>query len=68
MYKWKIEYILKNGEHLFGEYYGDEGDSGAVIQTLVNGYPDTFNGCKTVDGKGTIAVRNSEIAALIVSV
>ena len=68
MYKWKIEYVLKNGERLLGEYCGPESDTGAVIKTLLAGDINTFNGCKSIDRKGTMAVRNSEVAALIVSV
>lgn len=68
MYKWKIEYVLKNGEHLSGRYYGPESDSNAVFKVLLAGGINTFNGCKTLDEKGTLCVRNDDIAALIVSV
>lgn len=67
MYKWKIEYILKNGERLHGEYFGNERDSAGVIKTLLQGDLNTFNGCKNLKGTGTMCVRNGEIAALIVS-
>lgn len=68
MYKWKVEYILKNGEHLFGVYHGNETNSVDVFKVLFAGDANTFNGCKTVDNKGTLCVRNSDISALIVSV
>lgn len=67
MYKWKVEYVLKNGEHLFGEYFGDEVDTAGVAGVLLSGDPNTFNSCKTKDGKGTMLVRNDDIAALVIS-
>lgn len=67
MYKWKVEYVLKNGEHLYGHYYGKERDNADVFKLLLSGDQNTFNGCKTCDDKGSICVRNSDIAALIIS-
>lgn len=68
MYKWKVEYVLKNGEHLYGFYYGKESNNANVFKVLLSGDQNTFNGCKTCDNKGLIRVRNADIAALIISV
>ena len=67
MYKWKVEYILKNGEHVFGTYYGNEKDTAGVCKVLLSGDLNTFNACKTTDEKGTMCVRNGDITALFVS-
>lgn len=67
MYKWKIEYVLKNGEHLFGEYHGNENNSASVFGAITVGNENTFYGCKSVDGNGTLFVRNSDIAAINIS-
>ena len=67
VYVWMIEYILKNGEHVFSEYHGVEQDAAGVITTLLGGDNNTFNLCRTTDNRGTVCVRNEEIAALKVT-
>lgn len=63
-YLWDIEYILKNGEHVFAKYYGTEKDAEKVMNSLLSGDQNHFNGCRTADNRGSVCVRNGDIAAL----
>lgn len=66
-YVWMIEYILKNGEHVFGEYHGPEKDGEQVMNSLLSGDQNHFNGCRTADNRGSVCVRNGDISALKVT-
>ena len=67
MYKWKVKYILKNGDHLIGYYHGPESKSDGVARRLLQGDLNTFNGLNGSDDKSNLLIRNECVAAIDIS-
>lgn len=67
MYKWRLEYLLKNGSRIVGMYMGEEKDSSSVANKLMvgplNGFVATFG----QDEQHNLLVMRGEIAAVDIS-
>ena len=68
MYKWKINYWMKNGDHFVGMYEGPENESKDVAEKLLNGPDDKFIGSYGVDKKHNLLVRIGDISVVDISV
>lgn len=67
MNRWKIEIILKSGEHINGYYEGEETDSSSVAKTLLTGSQHTLNSISSsVNSQLWFLV--GEVAACIITV
>lgn len=64
MYKWKLTFLMKNGEYLHGTYEGVEKNSDAVAKVLLKGDIHTFTGCRGLKGDSNLLICVGEIAAL----
>ena len=67
MNKWRIEYLLKNGELLIGMHIGPETDSDSVARFILNCGDNSFVGTFGENEKHNLLVRVSEIAAIDIS-
>lgn len=68
MYKWQITYHLVGGQTIQGVYEGPENDSNSVIERLLRGDENTFNGIAGEYGVSNLIVRNRDISAMDVRI
>ena len=67
MHKWKIEILLKSGEHISGYYEGEETESNDVAKKLLTGSQHTLNSIAKNE-HGQLWFLVGEVAACIVSI
>lgn len=64
MYRWKLEYTLKNGVKLNGMYEGPENNSDAVLNKLFTGRMNSFVPTYGETDQEVLAVMLGEVAAI----
>lgn len=64
--RWKIEIILKSGEHIYGYYDGIEENSSDVAHKLLTGTQNAIIGICSNDG-GNLLYYVSEVAACMIT-
>ena len=64
MYRWKIEYLFKNGERTHGIYKGPENNSLDVANKLFSGDQRDFTSHFGMDEHHMLVVAKSEITAV----
>lgn len=67
MYKWRLEYLLKNGSRIVGMYIGDENESKDVVNKLMVGPLNGFVATYGRDEQHNLLVMRGEIAAVDIS-
>ena len=68
MHKWQITYYLVGGQTIQGVYEGPEDNSNSVIEKLIKGDANTFNGIAGEYGISNLIVRNRDISAMDVRI
>lgn len=64
--RWKIEIILKSGEHIYGYYDGIEENSSDAAHKLLTGSQNAIIGICSNDG-GKLLYYVSEVAACMIT-